>query len=92
MYSNRNLAPLSPYLNFDPSYLQTSQPEFIFPEGANRQRGRFELAFSTIGGSCMVGGGVGGVVGLVQGLKDTSLAGQTGKLQRTQYTFNKSYT
>ena len=36
----------------------------------------------------MVGGGVGGVVGLVQGLKDTSLAGQTGKLQRTQYTFN----
>ena len=31
----------------------------------------------------MVGGGVGGVVGFVQGLKDTS--GQTGKLQRTQY-------
>lgn len=84
VYSNKNLAPLSPYLNFDPSYLQTSQPEFIFPEGASRQRGRFELAFSTIGGSCMIGGGIGGMTGLVQGLKDTSAAGHTGKLRRTQ--------
>ena len=81
------MAPLSPYLNFDPSYLQTSQPEFIFPEGASRQRGRFELAFSTIGGSCMIGGGIGGVTGLVQGMKDTALAGHTGKLRRTQYIF-----
>ena len=81
------MAPLSPYLNFDPSYLQTSQPEFIFPEGASRQRGRFELAFSTIGGSCMIGGGIGGVTGLVQGMKDTALAGHTGKLRRTQYLF-----
>lgn len=84
VYSNKNLAPLSPYLNFDPSYLQTSQPEFIFPEGASRQRGRFELAFSTIGGSCMIGGGIGGVTGLVQGIKDTAAAGHTGKLRRTQ--------
>lgn len=85
VHGNRNLAPLSPYLNFDPSYLQTSQPEFIFAEGASHQRGRFELAFSTIGGSCMVGGGVGGAAGLVQGLRDTSLAGQASKLRRTQY-------
>ena len=84
VYSNKNLAPLSPYLNFDPSYLQTSQPEFIFPEGANRQRGRFELAFATIGGSCMVGGAVGGAMGIIQGIKDTSAAGHTGKLRRTQ--------
>nr|SVE76681.1 EOG090X0ESA [Daphnia longispina] len=84
VYSNRNLAPLSPYLNFDPSYLQSSQPEFIFPEGASRHRGRFELAFSTIGGMCMIGGGIGGVSGLVKGMKDTAAAGHTGKLRRTQ--------
>ena len=84
VYANRNLAPLSPYLNFDPSYLQTTQPEFIFPEGASRQRGRFELAFSTIGGCCMVGGALGGVAGLYQGIKDTAIAGHTGKLRRTQ--------
>lgn len=44
----------SPYLNYDPRILQQSQPEFIFPEGASKQRGRFELAFSQIGSSVMV--------------------------------------
>lgn len=39
----------SPYLNYDPRYFQKAQPEFIFPEGASKQRGRFELAFSQIG-------------------------------------------
>lgn len=33
----------------------------------------------------MVGGAIGGVSGLVQGIKDTSAAGHTGKLRRTQY-------
>ena len=32
-----------------------SEPQFIFPEGASSQRGRFELAFSQIGGSVFVG-------------------------------------
>lgn len=77
---------ISPYLNFDPAYLpQTTQPEFIFPEGASKQRGRFELAFSQIGTSCMIGAAVGGVAGLYNGLKVTTLEGQTGKLKRTQY-------
>nr|QBH72734.1 hypothetical protein [Brunneria borealis] len=80
----RNLAPLSPYLNFDPVYLPPSQPEFIFPEGAARQRGRFELAFSQIGGSCMAGAAFGGAVGFYKGLRNTTLAGHTGKLRRTQ--------
>ena len=71
-------------MNFDPSYLQSSQPEFIFPEGASRQRGLFESAFTTIGGACMVGGTVGGITGFLQGVKDTSAAGHTGKLRRTQ--------
>lgn len=48
--SNPGLSQLSPYLNFDPAYLQTSQPEFIALEGASQKRGRFELAFSQIGG------------------------------------------
>uniref|UniRef100_A0A1B6J188 Uncharacterized protein n=1 Tax=Homalodisca liturata TaxID=320908 RepID=A0A1B6J188_9HEMI len=74
----------SPYLNFDPAYLPTSQPEYILLEGASKQRGRFELAFSQIGGSCMIGAMVGGSGGFYNGLKNTSLAGQTGKLRRTQ--------
>ncbi|XP_023724367.1 mitochondrial import inner membrane translocase subunit Tim23 isoform X3 [Cryptotermes secundus] len=84
VHSQQNLAPLSPYLNFDPVYLPQSQPEFIFPEGAARQRGRFELAFSQIGVSCMTGAAVGGIGGLYNGLRSTTLAGHTGKLRRTQ--------
>jgi len=82
--SNQNLQSISPYLNFDPSYLTSQQPEFIFPEGASRQRGRFELAFSQIGGSVICGAGVGGTTGLYMGLRETALAGHTGKLRRTQ--------
>lgn len=48
VHSRQNLAQLSPYLNFDPGYLPPSQPEFIFLEGAAKQRGRFELAFSQV--------------------------------------------
>lgn len=76
---------VSPYLNFDPAYLpEATQPEFIFPEGASKQRGRFELAFSQIGASCMVGAGIGGASGFYNGLRMTVLEGQTGKLRRTQ--------
>lgn len=74
---------LSPYLNYDTRYLQ-SQPEFIFPEGASKQRGRFELAFSQIGSSAMIGAGIGGAAGLYNGVRATALANQTGKLRRTQ--------
>ncbi|KAG7213795.1 hypothetical protein KM043_003015 [Ampulex compressa] len=78
------LSTLSPYLNFDPSHLPTAQPEFIFPEGAVKERGRFELAFSQIGAACIIGAGIGGSSGLYRGIRATSLAGQTGKLRRTQ--------
>lgn len=80
---SQQIQPLSPYLNYDPRYLQ-SQPEFIFPEGASKQRGRFELAFSQIGSSAMIGAGVGGLAGFYNGVRATSLANQTGKLRRTQ--------
>lgn len=53
-------------------------------EGAGKQRGRFELAFGQIGASAMAGAAVGGINGLYNGLKLTTLAGETGKLRRTQ--------
>lgn len=75
---------LSPYLNYDPRFLQQAQPEFIFPEGASRQRGRFELAFSQIGSSVMIGAAIGGTAGLYNGIRATQLAQESGKLRRTQ--------
>jgi len=80
----QNLTPLSPYLNYDPRYLQAAQPEFIFPEGAAKQRGRFELAFSQIGSSVMIGAAIGGTAGFYNGVRATAVAQQTGKLRRTQ--------
>jgi len=35
--------------------LQDTESQFIMPEGASQRRGRFELAFSQIGGSVCVG-------------------------------------
>lgn len=78
-YSNTELAgvpltgmsPLSPYLNVDPRYLVQDTDEFILPTGANKTRGRFELAFFTIGGSCMTGAALGAVNGFRMGIKET---------------------
>jgi len=77
---------VSPYLNFDPSLINpTNQDSFIFPEGiGSRQRGRFELAFSQIGGSVLTGGAVGGTVGLFKGVAETRQADYRGALRRTQ--------
>ena len=77
-------ASLSPYLNYDARFVQQAKPEFIFPEGANKQRGRFELAFSQIGSSVMIGAGIGGVAGFYNGIRKTAALQQTGKLRRTQ--------
>ncbi|XP_051897732.1 mitochondrial import inner membrane translocase subunit Tim23 [Pristis pectinata] len=65
------MSPLSPYLNLDPRYLIQDTDEFILPTGANKTRGRFELAFFTIGGCCMTGAAIGAVNGLRLGLKET---------------------
>ncbi|KAL4641175.1 mitochondrial import inner membrane translocase subunit Tim23 [Arapaima gigas] len=78
-YSNSELAgvplsgmsPLSPYLNVDPRYLTQESDEFILPTGANKTRGRFELAFFTIGGCCITGAAFGAVNGLRMGLAET---------------------
>jgi import inner membrane translocase subunit TIM23 len=64
--------------------MRQAQPEFIFPEGASKHRGRFELSFSQIGSSVMVGAAIGGVAGFYNGVRATAIAEQTGKLRRTQ--------
>jgi import inner membrane translocase subunit TIM23 len=76
----------SPYLNFDPKLLpQTSQPEYIFLEGAgSKQRGRFELFFTEIGTSCLIGATIGGIRGIYSGIKITSMENQTSTYNRTQ--------
>ena len=66
----------SPYLQFDPLLLESNQnkSEFIFPDGGHRaNRGRFELAFSQIGGSVMTGAGIGGAVGVARGMRSSNL-------------------
>ncbi|KAG8434996.1 hypothetical protein GDO86_013088 [Hymenochirus boettgeri] len=65
------MSPLSPYLNVDPRYLVQDNDEFILPTGANKTRGRFELAFFTIGGCCMSGAAFGALNGLRLGFKET---------------------
>lgn len=72
----------SPYLNFDPAYLNTGGSDYILPEGAKHKRGRFELALSQIGGCIMLGGSLGCGRGLVQGLRETSSL--TGAVRRSQ--------
>lgn len=72
----------SPYLNFDPKALNAySTSDYIYPDGRTRaSRGRFEYAFSQIGGSVMAGAAVGGVVGGYNGLKFTSAGVSSGNL------------
>lgn len=76
----------SPYLNYDPQLLpQSSQPEYIFLEGAgSKQRGRFELSFTEIGTSCLIGATIGGIRGIYSGIKMTSMENQTSTYNRTQ--------
>ncbi|KAL0984089.1 hypothetical protein UPYG_G00136950 [Umbra pygmaea] len=71
------MSPLSPYLNVDPRYLVQDTDEFILPTGASKSRGRFELAFFTIGGCCITGAAFGTVNGLRMGLKETRAMGWT---------------
>ncbi|XP_062375870.1 mitochondrial import inner membrane translocase subunit Tim23 [Sardina pilchardus] len=65
------MSPLSPYLNVDPRYLLQDTDEFIMPTGSNKTRGRFELAFFTIGSCCISGAAFGALSGLRMGLAET---------------------
>uniref|UniRef100_A0A670YWL0 Mitochondrial import inner membrane translocase subunit TIM23 n=1 Tax=Pseudonaja textilis TaxID=8673 RepID=A0A670YWL0_PSETE len=52
-------------------FLFQDTDEFILPTGASKTRGRFELAFFTIGGCCITGAAFGALNGLRLGLKET---------------------
>lgn len=61
-----NVPPPSPYLQYQP-YNDPNQ--YIIPNAApGHTRGRFELAFSQIGGSVLTGALFGGTLGTVRGL------------------------
>lgn len=79
-------ANLSPYLNFDPHYIPKMQPEFLYPDESHMASTarRSNVALPIIGMSFMTGSGLGGMAGLYKGLRATTLAGQTGKVRRTQ--------
>jgi len=79
-----NMGQLSPYLNFDPAYLQTATPEYLYDTEA--KRGGMEKSFTAIGSSVCIGAGVGGVYGLYDGVRQTALGDMSGKLRRTQIT------
>ena len=77
-----SLTGLSPYLNVDPSYLQTQVPEFIRNE--ETKRGNMENSFTAIGSSVLLGGTIGGAYGLYDGIRLTAVSQMKGKLRRTQ--------
>jgi len=77
-------AQLSPYLNFDPSYLQTVEPDYLYDTEA--KRGKLEKSFTAIGSSVCVGAALGGTYGLFDGIRQTAMADMSGKLRRTQIT------
>lgn len=61
----------SPFLQVDPTIFRSPDvisSEFIFPDGGTKpSRGRFEMAFSQIGGSIMTGAVIGGAIGTYKG-------------------------
>jgi len=73
---------LSPYLNIDPTYLQSEAPEFIFNQ--EQKRGLMEKSFTAIGSSVLIGGAVGGAYGLYDGVRRTAISEMKGRLRRTQ--------
>jgi len=79
-----NLQGLSPYLNIDPSYLNSSTPEFLFDNEA--RRGGLEKSFTAIGSSVVLGAAAGGAYGLYDGIRQTATADMKGRLRRTQIT------
>ncbi|CAF1598411.1 unnamed protein product [Adineta ricciae] len=71
VHTTRGSSALSPYLNFDPKFLNTSGSQFIVPEGQKEKRGRLELMFFTIGGSVIAGSMIGSLSGLYRGMRET---------------------
>ena len=53
-------------------------------DASSKNRGRFELMFSQIGGAVIVGGAIGGTTGLYKGITETNVQKLTGAVRRTQ--------
>jgi len=82
---------ISPYLNIDPSYLQTDAPQFILNE--DQKRGALEKSFSAIGSSVLIGGALGGTFGVFEGIRRTmDLTGKTKRTQILNYTMKSGST
>jgi len=77
-----NLQTLSPYLNVDTNYLQSTPQYLEFDQ--DTRRGEMEKSFSAIGTACCLGSGVGGAYGLYEGIKQTANSELSAKLRRTQ--------
>ena len=78
---NSNFKQLSPYLNVDPSLLQTQAPEFIMDQ--EMTRGKLENSFTAIGTGLFVGAAAGGFYGFFDGIRHASSSNMAGKLRKT---------
>ena len=78
---NSNFKQLSPYLNVDPSLLQTQAPEFIMDQ--EMTRGKLENSFTAIGTGLFVGAAAGGFYGFFDGIRHASASNMAGKLRKT---------
>ncbi|XP_046918606.2 mitochondrial import inner membrane translocase subunit Tim23B [Dermatophagoides farinae] len=86
--SSTNKSPFqSPFLQVDPTIFRSPDvisSEFIFPDGGTKpSRGRFEMAFSQIGGSIMTGAVIGGAVGTFKGLKEVAQMNESFAIKRS---------
>lgn len=60
-----------------------SGSQFVIPEGQGEHRGKMETSFTKIGAAVCGGGLFGGMNGLYQGFKDTSITNSTPAVRRT---------
>ncbi|KAH7644789.1 mitochondrial import inner membrane translocase subunit tim23-like [Dermatophagoides farinae] len=86
--SSTNKSPFqSPFLQVDPTIFRSPDvisSEFIFPDGGTKpSRGRFEMAFSQIGGSIMTGAVIGGAIGTFKGLKEVAQMNESFAIKRS---------
>jgi len=89
MYGNLPLnSPLSPYLNVNPSIFK--EPQYIMPEGAGPKRGRFEMAFSTIGSAAIMGAFLGGANGFFKAFNNPEYLKSKNTLDRRSILLNNT--
>ncbi|XP_022319878.1 mitochondrial import inner membrane translocase subunit Tim23-like [Crassostrea virginica] len=78
-------AMVSPYLNFNPAYIQNPDSQYIYPEGATGHRGMWEKSFSIIGYSVFAGGSIGALNGLYKYRRELALREAEGGPARPKF-------